>query len=407
MKIRLLFILFFVAGYFGAFSQVIYSSTAEYGNRFNIGPGQAGTPKVAFDDISFPNSLVVGDDSLSVTKVKVGIRRAPGAPATDVKIFYTPLDDSSTQLNTYIKIAPVLLGTVSLPANPSSLVTAIVSVGDSVSTLFKMKPDTSALYPGYRTFFIGASLSNSNPANGLRFTSGPAQNRDIMWIYDADSSVSQFSATSKNLAGNPAATFYIEVFGRIQSILPITLSSFIGEQKDGANVLTWTTESELNNKGFELQRSTDGINFSPISFVDTKAPNGNSASKLTYLYIDRSFMDGNNYYRLRQVDKDGHSNVSAVVLLKGDQLKPLKITNVYPNPVKSTLNAMIVSSASEQINIIITDFMGRILIKQTQKLAKGANNFALNVSALSAGNYTIKVVSENNQASVVYKFMKQ
>ena len=167
MKIRLLLLLSFIAVCCCSFSQVLYSSTAEYGNRFNPGLGKAGTPNIAFDDVSFPNEIAGAGDSISVTKVKVGIRRTPGAPPVDVKIYYTPFDDTSTGINTYIKVPPVLLGTVSLPANPSSLFTTVVAVGDSVSTLFKMKPDTSTLFPGYRTIFIGASLSDSNKTNGI------------------------------------------------------------------------------------------------------------------------------------------------------------------------------------------------------------------------------------------------
>ncbi|HEX8277093.1 MAG TPA: hypothetical protein VF540_00295, partial [Segetibacter sp.] len=195
------------------FSQVLYSSTTEIGTKYNFGIGKAGTPKVGFDDISFPNYTVEGKDSITVTKVNVGIRRSPGAPATDVSIYYTPFDDTSTQPNTFIKIPPVLLGTVSLPANGSYLVTTVVSVGDGVSTLFRMKTDTNAVYAGYHTFFIGTALSNPDPANALRFTSGPAINAGSAWIYDADSSITRYAANFENVA----ARFYIQVFGESQT----------------------------------------------------------------------------------------------------------------------------------------------------------------------------------------------
>src|SRR3954471_24279039 len=102
----------------GVFSQSLYSSTA-YTSRFNPGVGANGTPIVAYDDVSIPTTIATGSDSISITKVKVGIRRVPNAPATTVSIYYTPFGDgklvgSNNPVN-------ILLGKVSLPVNGSSL----------------------------------------------------------------------------------------------------------------------------------------------------------------------------------------------------------------------------------------------------------------------------------------------
>src|SRR4051812_44191421 len=111
MKIRLLFLLVLIKLSSPISSQVIcYSSSTEAGSRFNPGKGNAGTPRIVFDDVSIANSFVTGD-SITVTKVSVGIRRVPGAPATEVKIYYAALDDTSTVVGSQVKIPPVLLGT--------------------------------------------------------------------------------------------------------------------------------------------------------------------------------------------------------------------------------------------------------------------------------------------------------
>ncbi len=406
MKTRLLFLLLFTMPAYGIFSQVLYSSTAEIGNRYNPGLSKSGTPNVMFDDVSFADSLVSGSDSISITKVKVGIRRTVNAPATDVQIYYTTPNDTSTTINTVIKIPPVLLGTVSLPANGASLVTTVVSLGDSVSALFKIKTDTSTFYPGYQTFFIGASLSSDNIANGIRFTSPSAVNQDFVWIYNSDSSGSRFAG---NFSGNPPATFYIQVFGKASvnsSILPVTLSKFIGEQKDGVNYLTWTTRTETNNTGFEVQRSADGITFNPIAFVNSKANNGNSAAALTYNYSDAKPFSGKTYYRLRQADKDGHSTLSTIVLLKDDKTRVITFTSVYPNPAKAVLNAVVTVPVSEKVNITVTDFTGRIVMNQSAELIAGDNSLSINISKLSAGNYVIKAAGANGQAAISH-FAKQ
>lgn len=387
--------------YKALFSQVLYSSAAEVGSRYNFGLGRAGTPKVAFDDVSIDNSLVEGRDSISVAKVRVGIRRSPGAPATDVNIYFTPFQNGSTDAKTWVKTPPVLLGTVSLPPNGSTLATTVVSVGDGSSVLFKMKTDTSAFISGYHTFFMGTALSNPNTGNGLRFTSGPPANKDSVWIYDADSASVAYPAKFDNVA----ARFYIEVFGPTQSLLPITLTEFTGKQtRAGANVLTWVTETEQSNKGFEVQRSADAITFSPVNFVAAK---GVTAASTVYQYLDEHPLEGDNYYRLKQVDKDDRFTLSKVVLLKNDRSSRLQISNPYPNPVVSVLNVSIASPASNDIDVSVLDFSGKVLTEKTEKVVNGLNRFSFDVSKLSSGSYNIKVTSKKDGTTVMAMFVKR
>lgn len=81
--------------------------------------------------------------------------------------------------------------------------------------------------------------------------------------------------------------------------LPIQLISFNGAQ-DGSDItLSWTTETELNNDYFVVQRSTDGINFADLAIIEG---NGTSISRQTYSYSDPDPITGLNYYRLAQVD---------------------------------------------------------------------------------------------------------
>ena len=95
--------------------------------------------------------------------------------------------------------------------------------------------------------------------------------------------------------------------------LPVTLLNFSGEHRDNKNLLKWSTATELNNQGFEVQYSTDGNNFDAISFVNSKSKDGNSASVINYEFIDGRTLYGNAYYRLKQVDKDGRPNFSNII----------------------------------------------------------------------------------------------
>ncbi|HEY1038492.1 MAG TPA: hypothetical protein VGF30_03760, partial [Bacteroidia bacterium] len=94
--------------------------------------------------------------------------------------------------------------------------------------------------------------------------------------------------------------------------LPIQLVYFTAEGLKNHTVqLKWQTASETNNNYFELQRSTDDLNFTDIARIDGA---GNSNTLINYKYIDENPIQGNNYYRLKQVDFDGNFHYSPIEL---------------------------------------------------------------------------------------------
>lgn len=194
-------------------SQLLYTNTVENGFRFNPGIGQSGTPKIAFDDINIFNEDIADADSIGFTNVKVGIRQVGGAPAVTVRVYLTSQDPASFGLDSLPLIPPTLVGTFNLPANATAVGrTQIISVGDSVNILKAFARDTSNLSAGFQTVYVGVSLSNSNGANGWRFTD-PGLNFNIAWEYNADSTEPR-SAFGFGAAPNPAASFYAQAFGR-------------------------------------------------------------------------------------------------------------------------------------------------------------------------------------------------
>jgi len=190
-------------------------------------------------------------------------------------------------------------------------------------------------------------------------------------------------------------------------VVPVTFLSFKGEKAGAINKLEWRTATEANNTGFELQRSADGINFSKLAFIPTKAINGNSTSLLVYSFDDVRPLLSNGYYRLKQIDKDGKSAYSAVVLLKVSKPAELTISSIYPNPVHSQLNMIVSAPVQERLTLIITDLTGRIVKQKIMDVISGDNTVGINVQQLTAGSYTIKAVCANGCTTAVQKFVKQ
>jgi hypothetical protein len=193
----------------------------------------------------------------------------------------------------------------------------------------------------------------------------------------------------------------------VGSALPISLLSFKGEHIGNNNVLTWSTATEINNQGFEIQYSFNGKDFRKLGFVNSQQKSGNSSSVLNYEYVDSKVTGGNLYYRLMQVDKDGRYNYSKVILIKGDKISALSLDAVYPNPAKDKLNIVVSSPANNNIHIVIYDLAGKEVQERAFSVINGGNNLDLNVNALSAGTYFIKAVdAEGNQAHII-KFVKE
>ncbi len=191
------------------------------------------------------------------------------------------------------------------------------------------------------------------------------------------------------------------------SPLPISLVNFKGENAGNSNLLSWSTTTEINNQGFEIQFSFNGKDFRNLAFVNSKQNSKNAGSVLNYQYTDSKGIGGNVYYRLMQLDKDGKTNYSNVILIKGNVVNTLSLNAVYPNPAKDKLNLIVSSPVNNNINIIITDLAGKTVKRQAFSVASGGNNLDFDVSLLPAGSYFIKAICNNGCETAVSKFVKE
>jgi hypothetical protein len=235
--------------------------------------------------------------------------------------------------------------------------------------------------PGVTTFAdVNTSLVNG-VAPGT-FSAGTQANSDVQ--------VNRSGLTEANLNNN----FYFAV-NSTANPLPVTIISFAGERNAKVNVLHWSTSTEIKNTGFEMERSADGKNYSSIGFTSSKADNGTSANTLNYSFTDQKPFTGSNYYRLKQVDKDGKFTYSSVVVLKGG--KVFEISALYPNPAKEQLNVAVNAVKNEKASISIIDISGKVLKTISKTLIPGDNNISINVSGFATGRYFIRVVNEANE----------
>jgi hypothetical protein len=190
--------------------------------------------------------------------------------------------------------------------------------------------------------------------------------------------------------------------------LPVNLLSFAARKTGSSNELTWTTTAEQNNLGFEVQRSVDGFAYTKIGFVYARSTGGNSITNLNYNFTDNYPTGTVQYYRLRQVDINGQSKYSTVVIVRGDAPDALAITGVYPNPAVSVVNVQYSTQVAEKLSVLITDLNGRPVLQQTVYAGVGNNTLPLNVTALPKGTYFIKLAGITSHQTVqAVKVIKQ
>lgn len=191
------------------------------------------------------------------------------------------------------------------------------------------------------------------------------------------------------------------------ALLPVELVEFSGYNNGSRNELSWTTATENNNKGFEVQRSLDGINFSTIGFVNSQSAEGNSNTARNYAFTDDNISDYAYYYRLNQVDFDGQSSYSDIIQIKGELPTTWTIADVFPNPASSEVKVIIPAPNSDQVTLSVTDMTGRIVLSTTANLEAGNNIIPVDISFLANGAYFVKLAGCDNCETVVSRFVKQ
>lgn len=169
--------------------------------------------------------------------------------------------------------------------------------------------------------------------------------------------------------------------------LPVNLSDFSASYNKGTITLTWQTATEINNKGFYVQRSVDAIHYTTIGFEPSKSMSGNSSVGLAYSFLDPS-PELNNYYRLQQMDLNGRVSYSAIIYQPKAGTNVSQTTTVKAYPVPATDYIYFISSAAGRL--MIYDLNGRQVLNGM--VAAGENK--ISIQQLKSGIYDYRI---NNQ----------
>ncbi|GAB2538876.1 hypothetical protein GCM10027189_21950 [Rufibacter soli] len=178
--------------------------------------------------------------------------------------------------------------------------------------------------------------------------------------------------------------------------LPVTLTSFTSKNTNGKVELAWTTASEKDNDYFQVERSTDGKTFHPIGKV---IGNGTSSIQRNYAFTDPSALAGTSYYRLKQVDLDGKSELSKVIANTLGKLNAAAAFQVGPNPFQQQLTYKVQATSATEAVVELRNLQGNIFHQDKVALAPGTSQFEIATSSLPQGIYILSVTGADLHVS--------
>ncbi|MFZ1728514.1 MAG: hypothetical protein WBQ23_02395 [Bacteroidota bacterium] len=196
--------------------------------------------------------------------------------------------------------------------------------------------------------------------------------------------------------------FYIDEISGAGGPLPVELTSFRSYLKDDQVELQWTTATELNNFGFDVERSTDGNTWSALGFV---AGFGTSSSPKQYSFrdaeLDRS--TGTLYYRLKQMDRDGTTDYSDI--LRVALAAPTSVQlSAYPQPFAGSLNVDLSSMSSEQVTVTLYNSAMQKISSVYEGMVDGNMSLTVPTTDLRDGSYFL-IVNHASGETQVQKLM--
>lgn len=266
----------------------------------------------------------------------------------------------------------------------------------------------------YGTINLNNCLVDAADCNAMINGSGPTLNCNAGNIYDQfpefiDTMANNFNLTTTSPAVNTglnaaaggmstdlsnntriiSATIDMGPFENQLAPLPVELTSFDATLIGESVLISWSTATELNNDYFEVQRSSDGINFYTISAVHGQ---GTSNQAQHYQHTDHHPLSGQNYYRLKQVDYDGthdYSAIRVITMVEG------KITT-YPNPVTDALHIAFNDFTEGAVEYRIFAQQGQLVVNGQADCHNGLTIISLNETReLQPGTYFIRIIDEN------------
>ncbi len=176
---------------------------------------------------------------------------------------------------------------------------------------------------------------------------------------------------------------------RLNEITPVELSSFSASVVNSEIILNWTTASETNNQGFDIEHSFDNQKFSKIGFVPGF---GTTTEAKSYSFSISDATAGVHYYRLKQIDFDGTFKYSEIVAVEVKIPGTYSLFQNYPNPFNPSTTINYAIPSSEFVTLKVYDILGNeVAALVNEQRPVGSYEVEFNAAGLASGIYYYKI----------------
>ncbi|MEO6228754.1 MAG: hypothetical protein ABIP10_01440 [Ferruginibacter sp.] len=209
--------------------------------------------------------------------------------------------------------------------------------------------------------------------------------------------VTKINFTISSSAGSKNQDRFMITFKQ-NAVLPVTYSD-VKAWKTGKNIaIQWKVENQLNIKNYDVEKSTDGVNFVK---VNTQAATGLTSGTAIYNWLDLKAVPGNNFYRIRNTDLDGSSAYSKTVVVNMDEIKTGM--TVYPNPVTNgVIDLQLKNMVPGQYNIRLINVIGQVLLTSQVNHTGGNADKKISLSKeIVNGMYNLEITAPDNSKTII------
>jgi hypothetical protein len=158
-------------------------------------------------------------------------------------------------------------------------------------------------------------------------------------------------------------------------------------------ILNWSTSTETNNSGFDVERAQENGSFEKIGFVPGY---GTSTELKNYSFCDNSINTGKYYYRLKQIDYDGSFEYSKTVEIEIKTPGEYMLYQNYPNPFNPSTTIEFSIPYTGFVNLEVYNSLGEsVTVLLNETLPAGKHTVSFNGTGLASGVYLIKLTTGN------------
>jgi hypothetical protein len=183
---------------------------------------------------------------------------------------------------------------------------------------------------------------------------------------------------------------YVRCVRNASATVPVEFFGFDANQQDDTVVVRWSTGSESNNLGFNIERSSDQKTFIAIGFVRGQGTTNVTAE---YEFTDEKIPAGYLYYRIKQIDYDGTATYSPVLEVVVSEPKKYHLEQNYPNPFNPSTTISFTLPNTEQATLKIYNLLGEeVVILINEYLPSGRHSIPWNAENLESGIYFYQLV---------------